>query len=220
MSRSHRKQLLRIERRYFDSGRARLVRADGGDEVHRGLRILAELHQRRWETRKEPGCFARPCFATFLFDVAYQQMRNGQLQLHWLECDGKPIAAEYHVVSGGVVYAYQAGIDPLELSHEPGRMITLALLKRAIEDGRTAFDFLRGDEAYKAHWRAQARKTNAFRVVPCHSRARLRHSIWLAGGSVKNWFRTGMGMNAAAGLQEAAGLQATTGSQDTTQESR
>jgi CelD/BcsL family acetyltransferase involved in cellulose biosynthesis len=224
LSRSHRKQLLRIQRRYFDSGRARLVLADGGDEVYRGLKILAELHQRRWETLKQPGCFSRPCFATFLFDVAYQQMRAGQLQLHWLEFDGEPIAAEYHIVDGGVVYAYQSGIDPRSLRHEPGRMITLALLKRAIEDGRTAFDFLRGDEFYKSHWRAQARPTSVFRVVPGHRRARLRHSLWLAGGSVKKWLKTGLGMNAAAALhgiagsQEAASLHEATSLQNTPRE--
>ena len=40
--------------------------------------------------------------------------------------------------------------------HEPGRLITLASLQLAIAEHRRAFDFLRGDEAYKAHWRRAA----------------------------------------------------------------
>lgn len=203
LSRSHRKQLLRIERRYLHSGRARLHTARTDDEVHAGLQILAELHQRRWEVLGQPGCFARPQFAEFLFDVAHHQLRAGQLQLHWLECDGRPIAAEYHIVDGNAVLAYQSGIEPRALEHEPGRIITLLLLQQAIAAGRTAFDFLRGDEPYKAHWRAEPRPTTAYRVLPDHGRSRLRHSLWLAGGSVKRWLKSGLRWSAADQRQDA-----------------
>lgn len=201
LSRSHRKQLLRIERRYLHNGRARLRSARTEDDVHRGLRILAELHQRRWEVLNQPGCFARPRFAEFLFDVAQQQRRAGQLQLHWLECDGRPIAAEYHILDGNNVYAYQSGIEPGALEHEPGRVITLALLQQAVAAGRSGFDFLRGDEAYKAHWRARPQAMTVYRVRPDHCRSRLRHSLWLAGDSVKRWLKTGLGWSGPLGQQ-------------------
>lgn len=207
LSRSHRKQLLRIQRRYFDSGRATLRTATTEEDVDRGLRILAELHQRRWEVVNQPGCFALPRFAGFLFDVAHQQWRTGHLQLHWLECDGGPIAAEYHLLDGHVVYAYQSGIDPRALQHEPGRLITMALLRKAIEEGRAAFDFLRGDEAYKAHWRAQPRPAMAYRVLPSHGRSRLRQSLWLAGDQVKQWLKAGLRWNEPA-VSQAAGRAA------------
>ncbi len=139
-----------------------------------------------------------------MFHVAPRQLAAGRLQLHWLELDGEPIAAEYHLLDGGVLYAYQSGIDPHALRHEPGRMITLALIKRAIEEGRGAFDFLRGDEVYKAHWRAEPRVTKTFRVVPDHSGARLRHSLWLAGGNMKQWIKAGLGLPIAADFTDLA----------------
>ena len=111
----------------------------------------------------------------------------GQLQLHLLELDGRTVAAEYQLASQGVTYVYQAGIDPQRLADEPGHLITAATVKRAIEQGGRAIDFLRGDEPYKAHFRALARPLLALRVVPNRTLSRLRNNLWLAGRSVKRW---------------------------------
>ena len=62
-----------------------------------------------------------------------------------------------------MTYVYQAGIDPQRLADEPGHLITAATVKRAIEQGGRAVDFLRGDEPYKAHFRALARPLLALR---------------------------------------------------------
>ncbi len=200
LSRSHRKQILRMQRRYLDSGRARLLRVNEVSELPAGLEILADLHQKRRASRGERGCFSLPRFARFFHDVSCQQQRAGQLELHWIELDGQPIAAEYHIVDGNIVYAYQSGIEPAALACEPGRMITIALLKRAITLGRSGYDLLRGDEQYKAHWRAQARPSHNVRVICRSGRARLRHSLWLAGGSLKSWLKTGLGMAGIDGI--------------------
>jgi CelD/BcsL family acetyltransferase involved in cellulose biosynthesis len=116
--------------------------------------------------------------------------------LHWIELDGRPIAAEYQLADSRSVYAYQSGIDPAALRDEPGRLITIATLQKAIADGKKYFDFLRGDEAYKAHWRAQCHPTKDIRILPATSSARLRHSLWVASDSVKNWIKSGLGRTA------------------------
>jgi CelD/BcsL family acetyltransferase involved in cellulose biosynthesis len=194
LSRSHRKQALRIERRYFDTGRARLRTAVDDASLDRGLTILMQLHQRRWASRGAAGCFASRPFAQFITAMARREAASGVLDLNWLELDGRPIAAEIHLRTENTVYAYQSGIEPSALIHEPGRLITLALLKRAIVEGRRRFDFLRGDEPYKAHFRAEPIATCDLRVVPATGSARLRHGLWLAGGSMKDWLKGGLGM--------------------------
>ena len=117
-------------------------------------------------------------------------LREGHLQLHWLELDGSPVAAEYHLAGSGIVYAYQSGVAPESLAEEPGRLITLAVLRRAIRQGYRALDFLRGDEPYKAHFRAARRPMHTLRAVANRRGARLRHNLWLAGANVKQWIRT------------------------------
>ena len=121
-------------------------------------------------------------------------LRNGQLRLHWLELDGVPVAAEYHLAGGGVVYAYQAGVNPDALAHSPGRLGHMITIRRAIEQGYRAFDFLRGDEPYKAHWRARPQRGLELRVVPGRVAARLRYGIWLTGTHLKQWVKGGMGL--------------------------
>ncbi len=195
LSKSHRKQVRRVERRLLESGRAVLCTAANVDELDRGLEILIDLHQRRRTSLGEPGCFASPQFDGFVRDVASQMHERGALQLQWVELDGRAAAAELHLVGGDVVYAYQAGIDPEQIDEEPGRIINVATLKKALDEGRRAFDFLRGDEPYKAHWRAQPTASLELRVVPDRAVAKVRHGIWLAGGAVKSWIKSGLNLS-------------------------
>ena len=57
-----------------------------------------------------------------------------------------------------------------------GRLSHLATIRRAIERGDAAFDFLRGDEPYKAHLRAVPRGTFEARAIPARRAARLRQT--------------------------------------------
>jgi len=198
LSKSHRKQIRRLERDYFQTGRARLVTATNDAELAGGLETLGRLHQRRRQSLGERGCFSSARFVAFHEQTAGRLLRSGQLRLVWLEVDGRTVAVEYQVLGDGVVYAYQSGIEPDALEHEPGRLITLAVIKQAIAEGRRAFDFLRGDELYKAHWRAQPRSTLDIRVVANAPGARLRHNLWLAGGNVKNWIKKGLKLSGVA----------------------
>lgn len=192
LSKSHRKQVRRVERRLLDSDRTALVTATNSEQLARGMEILVDLHQRRRSSLGEPGCFAAQSFSAFLHDAAEHLFADDRLQLRWLELDGAPAAAEFHLTSGGVTYAYQAGVDPERLDDEPGRLFNTAVLKAAIEQGERGFDFLRGDEPYKAHWRAAPRGSVELRIVPPSATARLRHGVWLAGDAMKTWIKSSL----------------------------
>ena len=114
-----------------------------------------------------------------------QLFARGQLRLHWLELDGRPAAAEFHLAGDGVVYGYQSGVDPDALEHEPGRIAAVATLQAAIADGYRAFDFMRGDEPYKAHWRAEAQPALEYRISAPRATSRLRQTAWIAAQSIK-----------------------------------
>jgi len=147
------------------------------------------LHQRRRQSLGEAGCFASRAFTAFHAEAMEQLLATQSLRLHWLELDGCPVAAEYHLVGGRVIYGYQSGVDPERLDDEPGRLAAIVTLKLAIEEGYQAFDFLRGDEPYKAHWRAEPRAMLDWRIVPKRLTARLKHTVWLARERVKQMVR-------------------------------
>lgn len=189
LSKSHRKQTRRLIERVFNSDRAELHTASNVSDFAIAQQILIDLHQRRRQALGEPGCFASPSFLAFHQDVMKRLLASGLLRLHWLELDGRPAAAEYHVADGGVIYGYQAGVNPELLDEEPGRLAAIATLRLAVEQGFTAFDFLRGDEPYKAHFRAEPRPSVRYRLAPRRPAARLRHRAWNVVESVKEQWR-------------------------------
>jgi CelD/BcsL family acetyltransferase involved in cellulose biosynthesis len=191
LSKSHRKQLRQLKRRFLETGQAVLKTVVGLEQIETGWRILADLHQRRMESLGKLGCFKSDTFARFHRVATEELFRAGRLRLHWLELSGRPIAAEYHLAGDGMIFAYQGGIEPDALDQEPGRLITLALLERAMEEGYRAFDFCRGDEPYKAHWRAQPRENITLRVINNHPTSRWRHRVWVAGRAARRWLKGG-----------------------------
>jgi CelD/BcsL family acetyltransferase involved in cellulose biosynthesis len=191
LSKSHRKELRALRRRMFDSGRATLRTARSPSELDEGWRTLIDLHQRRRRSLGDPGCFAAPRFEQFHSDVVRRLLPSGHLRLHWLELDGHPVAAEYHLAGdNGIVYAYQSGIEIDALGVAPGRLITLAILRQAIAEGYSGFDLLRGDEPYKMHWRAEPRPTVEICVLPGKGVDRFRYGMWLAGDVMRSWLRS------------------------------
>jgi CelD/BcsL family acetyltransferase involved in cellulose biosynthesis len=192
LSKSHRKQVRRSERRLLRSGRVPVHRASNVGELDRGFDVLVDLHQRRWESIGQWGSFHSHRFLEFHREVIHRLFGLQAADLYWLECDGRPIAAEYHVLGGRTVYAYQSGIAPDHLELEPGRLAVLATIQQAIADRRASYDFLRGDESYKAHWRAKPKAVLDFEVVPARVAARLRRRVITAGQSVRSWIKQGL----------------------------
>jgi CelD/BcsL family acetyltransferase involved in cellulose biosynthesis len=187
VSKAHRKKLRRVDCDMFATGRAVVRTVETCEQLEPAMDTFIDLHQRRRQQLGEPGCFASPQFTAFHREVARRLLLNGQLQIALLELDGRTAAVEYQIVGQGTTYIYQSGIDPQRLDEEPGHLMTAAVLKRAIEQGGRAVDFLRGDEPYKAHFRAVPRPQLALRVVPDRTLSRFRNNLWQAGRSVKRW---------------------------------
>jgi CelD/BcsL family acetyltransferase involved in cellulose biosynthesis len=192
LSKKFRQEVRRLERKYFDSGKAVLRSVEKLGDLPQGLATLVDLHQRRRQSLGEPGCYASPRFANFIREVSPLMMQQGQMQLQLLEIGGRPAAVEYQLLGGGVVYAYQTGIEPAAAADQPGKLTNLAGIRRAIARGHRSYDFLRGDEPYKAHFRAAARPSMEIRIIPDRPAAHLRHTLWLTGSNVKRWLKNGL----------------------------
>jgi CelD/BcsL family acetyltransferase involved in cellulose biosynthesis len=192
LSKRRRRQLRRLDETLVQTGRARLHVVERLAELPEAYQRFLDLHGRRRRRLGGRSCFDSARFRTFHAEVMPELLRAGQLQLAWLEIDGQPAAAEYQLVGGGTVYAYQSGVDPERLDLEPGNLITMILVRRAIEQGFAGYDFLRGDEPYKAQFRAEPRGGLAARVVPNRPAARARHRLWAAGDGFKRWLRSGI----------------------------
>jgi len=185
----------------WESGSATFHVAEGENALPWAMDLLVDLHQRRRRMLGEPGCFASPRFLGFFRDVAPALMRTGQVRFFWLEIDGRPAAVEYQLAGNNVMYAYQSGALPEAFHHQPGNLLNLATIRHAIEQGYRAYDFLRGDEPYKARFGARPRPSVEYRVVPRRPIPRLRHGLWRAGTRLKQWAKRDWGLGTRDGGQ-------------------
>ena len=201
LSKNHRNRLRRADRTYIQSGLVQSHPASSPMEFVQAFDVLVDLHQRRWNSRGLPGCFSLPRFKAFHREISELFINTGRAMLTWMEFEGKPLSAEYRLLGGRVMYAYQSGVDPDRLEIQPGELANMGAMRAAIEQKYASYDFLRGDEEYKSRWRGKPRATLAVRVVPPRATSRLRHSAWLTGQSVKNVIKGGLQLT---GLRSAS----------------
>ncbi|MDB4968494.1 MAG: hypothetical protein JWN44_4183 [Myxococcales bacterium] len=127
--------------------------------VAQAMEELFRLHNSRWRRRGVAGAFAGARMQAFHHDVARKFLQRGWLKLHRLRLDGETRAAFYCFQLGTRVYYYLSGFDLEFGKYSIGNVLMAQAIERAISDGATEFDLLRGDEIYKFQWKAEERET-------------------------------------------------------------
>jgi CelD/BcsL family acetyltransferase involved in cellulose biosynthesis len=146
--------------------RRRLEREPGFDlrvlaspaDVDGSLDALFELHRARWVGEGGSQAFPSVRVERFHHDVARDFARRGWARLAMLHVRGRPVAAGYGFSVGDTFWYYQAGHAPDWRARSVGTVVLGQLIEVAFAEGLSRFDFLRGDEPYKAIW-ADSRNT-------------------------------------------------------------
>jgi CelD/BcsL family acetyltransferase involved in cellulose biosynthesis len=123
------------------------------------LEELFHLHNARWRRRGVAGAFSGARKQAFHREVARKFLQRGWLRLHRLRLDGETRATFYCFQLGRRVYYYLSGFDLAFSKFSIGNVLMAQAIERAIADGATEFDLLRGDETYKFQWKAEERET-------------------------------------------------------------
>ena len=145
------------------------------------------LHQKRRNAIGQLGCFADDDFERFLESAATGLMSLERSDLVVIKKSGSPIAAVLLIYCGETCMMYQSGIDPDMSSLEPGYQSVMVAIDHAIENGCKYFDFLRGDEPYKARWSTTREAIVRRKFIPPTMAAQLKHGTWVIGRSIKNY---------------------------------
>ena len=167
------------QRANLRNARSRLERA-GGTELEMAtpdtlpdfLRELFELHTRRWSAMNQPGVVQDERVQAFHRLSSRRLLASGRLRLYRMRVQGRTAAVVYSLFQRDTVYCYLQGFDPGFSFLSPGTVLIFSLMQEAVRLGMRRFDFLRGREPYKQHWRPQLEHT--FRIsVPRAEIARL-----------------------------------------------
>jgi CelD/BcsL family acetyltransferase involved in cellulose biosynthesis len=98
-----------------------------------------------------------PAKKAFLSNQMREQMRAtahtaldaGWLQLFFLQVGNRKVAAQFNFDYNNRIWAYNSALNFNALQLSPGLVLSAKSIQWAIENGREAFDFMRGDESYK-----------------------------------------------------------------------
>lgn len=139
----------------------RRAEASGAINFERAADPLAELdtfidmHQGKWGGDglfpPTPGGDASRLFLRRWFE---ETGPDGAVELHFLSVGERRVAAGILVDDGDRLMFWNAGVDAEARDLSPGVLLAARCIQLALERGRTAFDFLRGNEPYKYEWGA------------------------------------------------------------------
>jgi CelD/BcsL family acetyltransferase involved in cellulose biosynthesis len=124
---------------------ARLRFVEPGEDLEAATESLLRLMA--YEVRKSG--FLTEAMRRQFHQTVRAAAENGWLQLAFLEVGGVPAAGYLNFDYRDRIWVYNSGINPEHTTLSPGWVLLAHLIRWAIENGRSEFDFLRGDEAYK-----------------------------------------------------------------------
>jgi CelD/BcsL family acetyltransferase involved in cellulose biosynthesis len=115
------------------------------------------------ESRADKAAFMTPQMESFFRSLVLNLATEGLIEMIFLKLGGVRTACVLCFRAGDESLLYNSGYDP-NYSHFSVGLLSKALaLQRAIEQGKTRFDFLRGHERYKYELGAQ--DLNVHRVL-------------------------------------------------------
>jgi CelD/BcsL family acetyltransferase involved in cellulose biosynthesis len=151
--------LERLDKKQRHEIRRKLRRAEGAEETVEVRmadfsRLPAEVDDflalMAGDRRKAD--FLTPVMRTQFHELAAEAASAGILQLAFLLVDGRKAAGFFNFDYRNRIWVYNSGMNAEFAILSPGWVLLAHLVRLAIENRHSAFDFLRGNEVYKFQW--------------------------------------------------------------------
>lgn len=149
-TKNYRKKFGEYERRCSRELGASVRRTETALDLERDMANLVRLHRQRWG--RTTRAFRSKAYCTFHERLARRMFDCQRLRLFSLESASAPLAILYCFAYGGRYYFCQSGRDPDYGRHRVGLVLMHQVIKEAINEAASDFDFLSGEEAYKYRW--------------------------------------------------------------------
>ena len=119
-------------------------------EAQKFLKLMEQSHPEKAQFLENAQHVA------FFSTMLPAMMELGVLQLNFLTVNEEAVASYLNFDYEGQIWVYNSGLAPHKYANlSPGIVLLCYNIRHAIEQGRTHFDFLRGDEQYKYRMGAQ-----------------------------------------------------------------
>ena len=148
LSKKHRHELRRKLRRLDTAEGVRWYSLKDTQEVDAAMGDFLQLLAMSGHDKAE---FLTPQREKFFRSLASSLSREGLLSLFFMEIQGSRVASAMTFDYGGSRLLYNSGFNPEFGYYSVGLLLKALSVKSAIEDGKSYYDFLRGNERYKYH---------------------------------------------------------------------
>lgn len=128
-----------------------------------GLECFFRLHLSRFKRKLMPTLIMLPKFRDFHLELARKLSGKEIMKIFLLWIEGEPAGSLYGFQFQDRFYFYLSGQDEKFHPFGLGFILQIHAIKNSIEKGLQFFDFLRGLEAYKLHWKPEIRQS--FRII-------------------------------------------------------
>jgi CelD/BcsL family acetyltransferase involved in cellulose biosynthesis len=105
----------------------------------------------------EKNAFLSDAMRAQMRAIAHIALQHGWLHLVFLQAGNKKVAAQFDFDFADRLWAYNSGFSMDALNLSPGLVLSGKTIQWCIENGRAAFDFMRGNEEYKYSFGAEDR---------------------------------------------------------------
>lgn len=124
--------------RYFE-----ISKNEDDDEV---FETFIKLHKLSDHNKEQ---FMSDRMKDFFRDLLSVRIPGWKQKLAFLYIDDKPAASIFYFENEKKILLYNSGYDPEQKYYSAGLLLAAHLIKKSIDDKKTTFDFLRGNERYK-----------------------------------------------------------------------
>jgi CelD/BcsL family acetyltransferase involved in cellulose biosynthesis len=153
LARKMRKELRRQRRRLEEQGEVCFEFTAGGERLDALLSEGFRVEGSGWKAERGTAIASDPALDAFYRTIARWADGRGWLKLAFLRVNGRAVAFDMHVETGGAAYVLKGGFDPEWARFSPGSVLTHGSLERAFEEpSLSAYEFVGSDDAYKLTW--------------------------------------------------------------------
>ena len=150
------------------------------EDLERLLPVLYDLHARRWTLDGKPGVFGWDRKRRFYEELSPLLLQNGTLRFSRLEWRGTVLAVQYGFVLDRCYFHLQEGYEPASEHWNLGIGLRAWTIRRFIDEGVSAYDFLGGIGRHKMDWGAEEKHSH--RILIAHPKYKsvlyVRGPVW------------------------------------------
>ncbi len=145
IDKKQRHEIRRKMRRAAESGRVQFHLLDSSADIESEINDFFNLMVQ--DPNKEQ--FLHPAMREQMTVTIRNAFERDYLWLAYLEVDGKKAAASLNFDYKNKLWGYNSGVGREQMELSPGWVLLAHVIQWCCENGRSEFDFMRGDEEYK-----------------------------------------------------------------------